>query len=282
MKSGAVAVLGAAAVVGAVFWLAGSERPPAPAGRIPPHPPERPRDDPAVRAALEAIGRLRALRAAREIPPGGVGDAAYADALDRLRAQAPAALHYVEEAALDRRENPWLRVDLLNLAAARRDDATRRFLLLLFSDREEPPRIRLAALAALGPYRDAETFEALRRAYEDPAPFEGRYQICAALAATGRPEALPILEASLEPSRPLDVRCHAAEGLAHFADRPEARERLARLAREDAAPAVRQNALRALARAGAEEILKERAEREADEETRSLARRLLEQRERKP
>lgn len=279
---GSLTVVGIAAVLLLVTWWASPKRaPPARPARIPTHRPERPREDLAVQAALSEVERLRGFRAKDSVPMGGVGNAEYGKALDRLRSSSAGALHYLEEAILNRAESVALRVDLLNVVAAHRGDETRRFLSVLFSDPAEEAALRLAALGPLGRYRDAETFETLRRVYEDPAPFEGRYQICLALAENGQPAAVPVLKASLAPARPLDVRCHAVIGLGAFVDEPSVREELKRLALGEPAPAVRQNALRALCRSSspeADDVLRQ-VSRAADADTKRLAEALLKRRE---
>jgi HEAT repeat protein len=253
---------------------------------VPPsfHPSLLPRSDPAARAAVADIEALSALRARRRIPMGATGDPEARAHLDRLHAAPDGALFLLEEAALDRALDPSLRVDLLNVVAARPGEETRRFLSALFGAAGEDPAVRIAALEPLMAYRDAETFDLLRTAYLDPAPFDGRYHVVRALGESGRPEALPLVRDALGAGRAPSLRCAGATALGAFVAGPEVRSELSGLAFGDPDPAVRLNALLALARSDApeaEEALR-RAAAGGDPEARRAAARLLEGRERKP
>ncbi|HEX7897342.1 MAG TPA: HEAT repeat domain-containing protein [Planctomycetota bacterium] len=209
-------------------------------------------------ALAEEVDRLRVLRrAAPAMPAGGVGHADYAKRLDRVRAAEE--LLPLEDVVLDRREDAMLRVDLLAAIAARPGEPARLLCARLASDPEEPTSVRLAALSGLRAYRDPHTFDVLRRLWESPLPFEGRYQICVALGECGQPGAIPLLREALGTSQLPDVRAHAALALGAF---PELLEDLIRLSKADAQLAVRENALRALARSPSAEA--ERALRESD------------------
>lgn len=274
--------VGAAAVVALACVL--SEPPPSrPPERKPVHAPVQPPEAPEVRSALNEIERLRTLRSERRIPMSGVGNPEFQAALDRLRAAAPRSLHYYEQIVLDRREEPALRVDLLNLVAGERGEETRLFLASRVSDASEADAVRLAALEALMSYRDAATFEVFRRSYLDPAPFAGRYHLCRALGQSGRAEAVPLLKDALAPNQPLDLRCHAAEGLGGFPADPDARMELQRAALTDPASRVRQEAVRALSRSPqAERLLVDLLSRELDPSIRALVGELLAERGRSP
>lgn len=257
-----------------------------PPARRPAHRVERPRDDAAVRKTLAQVDAMRELRKRRPLPPGGGGDAEYVRTLDRAAEGAPSSLHWLEEIALDRREDAGLRVDLVDLISRRRGEPTRLFLATLVSDPEEAEAVRLAALASLQTYRDEATFEVLRRAFEDSAPFPGRYHLCVALGENGRPAAIPVLRRALVPGQALELRRHSAIGLGGFVDDASIREELRGLALRDPDPFVRQNAMGSLCRSALPEVdafLAELASSgSADEETRRLARAFREQRARKP
>jgi HEAT repeat protein len=251
--------------------------------RAPAHPAERPREDAAVQSTLREVEALRDLRRRRPLPPGGGGDAEYGRALDRAAAGAPSSLHWLEEIALDRREDPALRVDLIDLISRQRGEPTRLFLATLVGDPEESVAVRIAAVASLQTYRDPATFEVLRRAFEDPSPFAGRYHLCVAMGENGQPGAVPVLRGASVPAQAPEVRRHAAIGLGGFVEDAAVREDLRRLAR-DADPFVRQNALASLCRSPLAEVdafLSELAGSE-DEATRRLVQALREQRARKP
>ncbi len=271
---GRAAVLVAAGIVAvAVAWLWRRVEEP----RALFHPTLLPRHDPAAKGALEEIAALAAFRARRRIPMGGAGDPEYQARLERLRAAPAGALYLLEEAALDRGRDPSLRVDLLNLVAAHRGEESRRFLSALAGEPTEDPSVRVAALEPLMAYRDAETFEVLRRAWLDPAPFDGRYHVVRTLGESGRAEALPLLRAALAPGRPASERCAAATALGGFVAQAEVRAELAALALGDPLSAVRQNALLALLRSDApeaEEALRRAAEGE-DPELRRVAEKVL-------
>lgn len=234
---------------------AGQARPPAPpAPRLPSHPALLTPSDPAVRDGLETVDRLRRIRSLRTVPMGGAGDREYAESLDRVRDASPRLLHFLEEVALRRGEHASLRVDLVNVVAAHRDEETRKFLSSLVIDPAEDAAVRIAALEPLMKYRDPATFEVLKSAWRDPAPFEGRYHLCRAFGENGDARGLPLLREALAAGRPLDVRCHAALGLGGFADDPAVRGDLKRLALADPEPAVRQNAVGSLCRSADAEV----------------------------
>lgn len=277
-----------ALVIGAAVALS-RRPPPAPsplAPRVPAHPPALARSDPAAKAGFEEMDRLRRMRLQRQIPMGGAGDVEYEETLARVRQASPRLLHFIEEAALDRKGNVSLRVDLLNLVAAHVGDETRRFLSALVLDSADDPAVRIAALESLMKYRDGATFEVLRTAWLDPAPFDGRYHLCRALGENGQPGAVPILRQALAADRPLNVRTHAALGLGGFAGDAEVRAELRRLALADPVPVVRQNAIRSLCRSTSPEIdpiLREvTASAAVDPETRRVAQAFLAQRGKNP
>lgn len=284
----AVGIVCAAAALIAAALLLEARRRARPAVALPPRvptfPAQRPREDPEVRSTLEAVDRLRKIRAAspRPVDPR---DPEYAGVLERVRAGAPVSLRYLQEAVLDRAEDAALRVELLNLVAAARGEESRAFLAALLGDPAEAPMVRVASLYAIMSYRDAATFEVLRRAFEDPA-FEGRYHVCVALGENGRPEGRDLLRGALARGQPGDVRAHAAAGLGGFAGQPEVRAELRKLALEDPLPAVRQNALRSLCRSPEREVeafLRSVVGRpETDGDTRRVAEALLRQRARGP
>ncbi len=275
-------------VIGVAVTL--SRRPPpalpSPAPRVPAHPPAVDRSDPAAKAGFEDMDRLRRMRLQRQIPMGGAGDVEYEETLARVRQSSPRLLHFLEEAALNRNGNVSLRVDFVNLVAAHPGEETRRFLSALVLDSVEDPAVRIAALESLMKYRDAATFEILRAAWLDPAPFDGRYHLCRALGENGQPGAAPILRQALAADQPLNVRTHAALGLGGFVGDAEVRADLRRLALSDPVPVVRQNAIRSLCRSTADEIdviLREASVSAGlDPETKRVLQALLAERGRKP
>lgn len=216
--------------------------------RVPTHPAVGNRRNPEVQAGLNEIDSLRKMRSQRQIPMGGVGDVEYEDALVRLRRAAPGILYYLEETALNRSEHSFLRVDLINLVAQHPGEETRKFLSMFVVDGIDDEDVRIAALEPFMKYRDPATFEALRAAWRNPAPFEGRYHLCRAFGENGQPSAVPILREALAGDRPMSVRCHAATALGAFVADESVRLELTRLSQEDPMPAVRQNALQALKR----------------------------------
>lgn len=104
----------------------------------PVHKPLRPPTDPVVLAVLEDAAALRA----------GPPDAAVR--LARIKSAAPETLHYLELRILDRKEPERVRVDLLGIVAAQRDEATRRLLGRLAADSTELEAVRQAAFRGLG------------------------------------------------------------------------------------------------------------------------------------
>jgi HEAT repeat protein len=247
-------------------------------------PAARPREDELVKATLAQVDAMRELRRRRPLPAGGRGDAEYVRGLERAAAGAGESLRWLEDIALDRREDPTLRVDLVGLIARHEGEDTRVFLAGLVGDPDEVEAVRLAALAPLGAYRDAATLEVLRLSYAHPAPFAGRYHLLAAMGENGRPEALPLLRGELSTARPPEIRRHAAAGLGGFVDDAGVRAELRRLAEGDADVFVRENALRSLCRSPLPEVdeLLAALAASGDEATRRLARAFLEQRGRKP
>ncbi len=104
----------------------------------PVHKPLRPPTDPLVLAVLEDAAALRS----------GPSDAAAR--LARIRVAAAETLHYLELRILDRNEPARVRVDLLNIVAAHRDEETRRLLRRLAADATEAEPVRAAALQRQG------------------------------------------------------------------------------------------------------------------------------------
>jgi HEAT repeat protein len=241
------------ALLAGIGWVT-RRRPPPPRPRAPVHASVRPRQDPQVRAVLEEVGALREIRRRRSLPAGGGGDADYARGFERAAGASAETLYYLEEIALDRREDPRLRIDLIDLVARHRGEETRSFLAALVGDPEDVEAVRLAALSALQRYPGEPTFEALRRALLDPAPFSGRYHLLVALGENGWPAAVPLLRGALGAGEPSDMRRHAAIGLGGFVGDPAVRAELRRRAAEDPDPFVRQNALGALSRSPLKEV----------------------------
>lgn len=254
----AAVVLATLAAIGVTMGLARKTRP-APA------PPPRP----LPAAVARELDALRAARQARpDLPAGGIGDAAYAKGLDRLRAAPPEDLRALEGRLLDRAEPVLLRIDLLHVVAGAAADFARPLCGRLAADVDEPPALRLAAVSLLGAFRDPPAFDLLRGLWTSPRPFEGRSLLLAALAETGQPGAIPVLREALGAGA-LDIRCQAALSLGAFAQDVAVREDLIRVLGSDAPTPVRENALRALARSTAAEV--DRLLREPPADLRALA-----------
>jgi len=214
--------------------------------------------DPADVAFRRGLGRLRALREGRRIPPAGIGDLEYRAALDALLASAPPGA--LDRAVLDRSDDAVLRADLLDAASP---DARERAL----ADRDQPLALRLAALARV------RSLDAVVRVWRSEPRFPARHLLVLAMGECGRPEAVPVLRGALSDADPA-VRGHAALALGALAAEPGAVEGL-RAALRDPDPAVRGNALRAMARApSAADLLREAA---ADPALKPLAEALLEE-----
>lgn len=214
-------------------------------------PPPRPLP-PRIAGDVDALRTLR--RAEPSIPAGGAGHPVYAKRLEQLRQAPPAERLVLEDRILDRREDLLLRVDLLHALAAERGEPARRLCAALAGDPAEALAVRLAALSVLQTYRDPLTLDLLRALWESPAPFAGRYHVVVALGECAQPGAIPLLKEALAPGQAAEVRAHAALALGSFADEVPVREELMRLAGADAQRAVRENALRALARSSAPEV----------------------------
>lgn len=185
--------------------------------------------DPAERDFGLGLGRLRAMRESRRIPPAGIGDADYRRALDALLAAAPPEA--VDRAVLDRSDDAVLRADLLDAASP---EARERAL----ADRDQPLALRLAALARV------RSLDAVLRVWRSEPRFPARHLLVLAMGECGSPEAVPVLMQALGDAD-VSVRAHAALGLGPFADRPEAAAAL-RGALADPDPDVRANAKRSL------------------------------------
>jgi hypothetical protein len=244
------------------------------ARRAPTHKAVLARDDAKVQTVLQDVGDLRQMRAKRDLPIGGAGDREYQERLEKVRAGATVTLRYLEEIALDRNEKAGLRVEMVNLIATHRSEETRLFLASLMGDATDDVGVRIAAIYPLMAYKDRATFEAFSRAYQDPAPFSGRYHFLVALGECRDAGAVPILRDALAADQTVTIRAHAAQGLGGFADDPEVRAELKRLALSDPVPTVRQNAVRAAARStasGAEGLLREIVAAAPDAETKKVA-----------
>jgi HEAT repeat protein len=130
------------------------------------------------------------------------------------------------------------------------------------------------SLLEIDPLAAVPVVESLLQAVPPPPDL---YLLVHLLAASGKVEALPVLTAALQNSRDRSVRCHAATGLGNFRSEP-AVAALSAAAVADEYPAVRTNALRALAkvaeagqvRAIAEQVIA----RDQDAAVRAVAREL--------
>jgi HEAT repeat protein len=137
--------------------------------------------------------------------------------------------------------------------------------------------LRIGAARALLAADAAAGVPAVAELLRDGGSLPDLYLLVHMLAGTGRPEALPVLADALRRSGDRSVRCHAATGLGGFRDATGV-DALAAAAVGDEYPAVRVNALRALARAASPERVREVAERvaasDADASVRTVAREL--------
>ncbi len=148
-------------------------------------------------------------------------------------------------------------------------------LLALVRAGDRAGSLRVAAARALLTVDPAAGVTAVAELLRAPGPVPDLYLLVHLAAATGRADAVPLLVDALRANTDRSVRCHAATGLGAFRE-PIAVDALVVAATGDEYPAVRVNALRALARAAAPDRLRDVAAAvaasDADPGVRSVAR----------
>lgn len=209
-----------------------------------------------------ALVRLQAAKDTQDQTKGQGAMAALEAALVALRQDRAAALPAVlakAVAAPGPQQAAWLE------CAARIGGADAvPALRALAGDPSKAPELRVAATRALVGADAAAAIPAVSALLAEPTLPE-LYLLVHLLAASGVGDAAPVVIQALQhPDR--SVRCHAATGLANF-PMPAAVEALATAALGDEYPAVRINALRALARAASVERLRDVAGRVAGADT---------------
>jgi aminopeptidase N len=124
----------------------------------------------------------------------------------------------------------------------------------------EHPKVRRAVVAALGAFKQAQSFEALRPIAIEDESYLVKAEACRSLGHTRRAEALPILERNLAETSHADiVRAAAFEGLATLRD-PAALERIIAGTRYGTPSRGRRAAISALARLGRSRVDREHLE----------------------
>jgi hypothetical protein len=150
-------------------------------------------------------------------------------------------------------------------------------LVALAGTSAKPAALRVQAARSLVEIDPPAAIPAVESLLQEAAAPPDLYLLVHLLAASGRAEALPVIASALRQSRDRSVRCHAATGLGNFRGEP-AVAALAAAAVEDEYPAVRTNALRALAKVAATERVRAVAEqvlaRDQDAAVRAVAREL--------
>jgi HEAT repeat protein len=193
-----------------------------------------------------ALGRLDGAKENRDTVQGQSAMDAIDAALQRLRAQGPPALRALLAAA---EAAPTARQPALLECYGRIGGvAAVPELLAIAGGATRPPALRLQAARSLIEADPVAAIPTVRSLLQEDKPLPELYLLVHLLAATARPEVVPLLATALHDCRDRSVRCHAATGLGNFKDEAAAAA-LAAAAIGDEYPAVRSNALRALARA---------------------------------
>ena len=133
-------------------------------------------------------------------------------------------------------------------------------LLAIVQASSRPGVLRVAAARTLLAVDPAAGVPAVAGLLREAGELPEAYLLVHLVGATARPEAMPVLVEALRASGDRSVRCHAATGLGAFRE-PASVDALTAAATGDEYPAVRVNALRALARAAAPEHVREVATR---------------------
>lgn len=204
-----------------------------------------------------ALARLESAKETQDNAKGQSAMAALETALQTLRqdpAAAMKALMAKAEAAA-----PAQQASLLECYARVGGAAAAPELRAIATATQRPPGLRVAAARSLIEVDARTAIPAVASLLQEATPLPELYLLVHMLAGTGVVEVVPVLAAALQQNRDRSVRCHAATGLGNFKT-GAAVEALAAAAMGDEYPAVRTNALRALARAGAPERLREVAE----------------------
>ncbi|MEO6597248.1 MAG: HEAT repeat domain-containing protein, partial [Planctomycetota bacterium] len=172
---------------------------------------------------------------------------------------------------------PTQQAALLECYARVGDAAAGPNLLAIAREKGRAPGLRVAAARSLIEVDAGSGIPVVASLLQEASPLPDLYLLVHLLAGTGKVEAIPVLAAALQQNGDRSVRCHAATGLGNFKGTASI-EALAAAATADEYPAVRTNALRALARVAPAERLREVAERLAtsdpDPALRAVAREL--------
>jgi len=224
----------------------------------------------------QALGRLESAKVNQDGAMGQGAMTALEAALQTLRQDPGAAL----PALLARAETapPVRQAALLECYGRVGNAAAAPALLQLASSPARPPGMRVQAARALIEVDADAAIPAVDALVHEAGALPELYLLVHLLAGTGKPAAVPVLVAALAQSRDRSVRCHAATGLGSFRGDASVAA-LATAATADEYPAVRTNALRALAKVAAAERLRAVVEQvvadDADAAVRAVARDLL-------
>lgn len=234
-------------------------------------PAAKPGDD--LAALLAAIDRLEQAKDAGDVDGGQQAVAALQAAQQQLQRRGAPALSELWDAApaATSRRQPAL----FEVYGKLGGPAVAAPLLALAADSARPAALRgLAARVAI----DADPVAAaplIRRLVAETPVFPDCYLLVHLLAQTRHAAALPVVVEALARSADRSTRCHAATGLGLFPGDASV-EALIAAATGDEYPAVRTNAVRALAKVASREQLREVAARveakDADAAVRAAAR----------
>jgi len=198
-------------------------------------------------AELElALDRLDGAKENRDTVTGQTAMNIIDTALQRLRAQGTPALTALLAAA--EAAHATRQAALLECYGKVGGVAATSMLLTIAGEVKRPPALRLQAARSLIEVDPLAAIPVVESFLQEGTPLPELYLLVHLLGATGRAEVVPLLATALKDCRDRSVRCHAATGLGNFKTET-AVATLAAAAVGDEYPAVRTNALRALARA---------------------------------
>ena len=210
-----------------------------------------------VEELAAALARLDGAKENRDTVQGQSAMDAIEAALQRLRTQGPPALRAL--LAASEASPPAQQPALLECYGRIGGAAVVPELRAIAEGATRPPGLRLQAARSLIEADPVAALPAVRSLLQEVEPLPELYLLVHLLAATARTEVVPLLATALRDCRDRSVRCHAATGLGNFKD-DTAAAALAAAAVGDEYPAVRTNALRALARAAGPARVRETAE----------------------